>query len=433
MDLGRLGRWGLARLARVHGGAGVSQGFGARWGPMPIAIDLGTTSLRLLQIDRGDPPSLVAAAAIDTPDELLRHSADRLAFQLESLPRLVREGGFRGRRAVCAIPAAHTHCKHIQVARGEAEALPAVVRSALAEQLGCPESALVFRHLVVEPTGRSGKIEAIGMAVARELVERLMQGIRAARLQPVGLYSEFEACLRAFDSITRRRSDARMTTLYVDLGGATTKLVIAHGRTAAFVRRIDWGSQHLVAAGAAHRELAAVGSGTRAATGSVRRDARGAEGTTSAATSAPGGRVGTQHEGAGGSAASARDGNGDRRHGAPPPGLTPAVEQADLGDAPEALPPSLEILVDELAMCLRYHESVFPDRPIDRAIFLGGGARQVGVCQHIARALRLPAQLADPFARLHRTGREPTLGVDVTTPQPGWTLTFGLCLSPTDL
>jgi Tfp pilus assembly PilM family ATPase len=126
----------------------------------------------------------------------------------------------------------------------------------------------------------------------------------------------------------------------------------------------------------------------------------------------------------------------DRRHGAVPKGLTP-----DLTSRPrmEFEPPKadltepLEILTDEIAMCLRYHEGVFPGRRVDRAIFFGGEARHLGLCQHIARTLRLPAQVADPMAGVARSGQESTPGVDFRNTQPGWAMTMGLCLCQTDL
>ena len=84
-------------------------------------------------------------------------------------------------------------------------------------------------------------------------------------------------------------------------------------------------------------------------------------------------------------------------------------------------------------MRLRYHDSQFPGKRVDRAMFVGGEARHRGLCQAVARALRLPAQMADPLARIARTGAEPALGVDLKQPQPGWAVALGLCLSPTDL
>jgi Tfp pilus assembly PilM family ATPase len=93
----------------------------------------------------------------------------------------------------------------------------------------------------------------------------------------------------------------------------------------------------------------------------------------------------------------------------------------------------LDALTDELLMCRRYHQSLFPGRPIDRLIFLGGEASQIGFCQHIARVLRLPAQLGDPMARLKRDAALSTPGVSLDRAQPGWAVAFGLCSSPTDL
>jgi Tfp pilus assembly PilM family ATPase len=93
----------------------------------------------------------------------------------------------------------------------------------------------------------------------------------------------------------------------------------------------------------------------------------------------------------------------------------------------------LDTVADELSMCLRYHQGLFPERSIDRAIFLGGEARQAWMCQHIVKKLRLPAQLGDPIARMNREGTPPTPGLKLDQPQPGWAVTCGLCTAPTDL
>jgi Tfp pilus assembly PilM family ATPase len=85
----------------------------------------------------------------------------------------------------------------------------------------------------------------------------------------------------------------------------------------------------------------------------------------------------------------------------------------------------VDAIADELSMCLRYHRSLFGGRSIDRTIFLGGEARQIGVCQHIAQALRVPAQLGDPIARIeNQSGKEP---------RAEWAVACGLCVAPTDL
>ena len=93
----------------------------------------------------------------------------------------------------------------------------------------------------------------------------------------------------------------------------------------------------------------------------------------------------------------------------------------------------LETVGDELSMCLRYHRVLFPDRPIDRIIFLGGEARQTWLCQHLIRTLRLPAQLGDPLARLDCDSAAKVTNLSLDDPQPGWAVACGLCIAPTDL
>jgi Tfp pilus assembly PilM family ATPase len=93
----------------------------------------------------------------------------------------------------------------------------------------------------------------------------------------------------------------------------------------------------------------------------------------------------------------------------------------------------LRALTDEIALCVRYYEQLFPSRRIDRLIFVGGESRHTGLCQHIARQFKFPAHAGDPLARLARTGSEPSAGVDLAQPQPGWAVPLGLLMSPTDL
>ena len=84
-------------------------------------------------------------------------------------------------------------------------------------------------------------------------------------------------------------------------------------------------------------------------------------------------------------------------------------------------------------MCVRYHHSLFPQQDIDRIIFLGGEARNITLCQHVARELHLPAQLGDPLTRLEHKRSLRTPGLTLGQPQPGWAVACGLCTSPTDL
>jgi type IV pilus assembly protein PilM len=399
----------------------------------PIAIDFGVGALKVLQIASGEPHTLVAAASVPTPDGLLTDVPKRLAFQLEALPRLISGVGFKGKRAVCAIPAAQSFCKHMQFQPEGSVTVGALVKSAVPAQLGCDASSLVFRHIEVGPVGRGKGTEVICLAAHRDLVDRFMRGLKEAKLEPVGMHMEYTAALRAFDSITRRVEDNSLTSLYLDVGAGMTKVMIAHGRDLVFCRSIDLGGRRLDAVVAKQLKLEL--SEARAHRLQMNELVRKAAPVTAGAAAE------NSSSGLALLAAGMRAGGGtqvaeDRRQGQLPPGLTSELtRRSRMPMAPVAadLTEPLEILTDEISMCLRYYESIFPDRRVDRAIFFGGEARHLGLCQHIARTLKLPAQVADPMAGIARTGSEPTPGVDFRHPQPGWAMTLGLCLSPTDL
>lgn len=431
LKAGLLGQTRSGLLNQAKAGL-MSQASALNPGSPPIAIDFGVSALKVLQVGAGEPPALVAAACLDTPDHLMQDHQARLAMQMEALPKLVRQGGFKGKRAVCAIPTPMAFCKHIQVQRAEGVAVAALAQAALAGQLGCDPSALVLRHFEVGPA-TGGRQEVICLATSRDLVGRLMHAIRAAKLEPVGIHSEFIATLRAFDYITKRTEDQRLATLFLDLGMTSTKAMIAHGRELVFARVIEVGGgsfdrcvadQRGIAAAEARRERLGMAA---LAPSEIARPESG--------TLDPALRV-AGHVSLTGEARGRSNVALERRSGEATPTMTADLRKEEpAAVAPEGvnLSEPLEILTDEIAHCLRYHDSLFAGKKIDRAVFVGGESRQRGLCQHIAKVLRLPAQIADPMARVARTGVEPTAGIDLREPQPGWAVALGLCLSPTDL
>ncbi len=399
-------------------------------GLSPIAIDFGVAGLKILQVQGSDPPALVAAAYLPTPEALIDDDNKRLDFQTQHLAKLIREGGFKGKRAVCAIPAFQTFCKNLQFPKTDGVSTKTMVDAAIPTQFNRDPSQLVYRTIDVSMAG-TGKCEVIVVAAMRDLVDRLMRAIAAAKLQPVGMHSEFAAVLRAFDYVSRREGDISQTTLYLDVGCAATKIMIAHGKEMSFARVVNVGGKHLDDLAAdqlacmreqARRLRLALSADVPAEPVSVTM-ARGEP------SASPAAGIPAANAPAAGTPA-------ERRGPAMPPGFTPEVrQQAPVPVAPEEadLSELLETLTDEVQMCVRYHASQFPSRKVDRVLFVGGEARHRGLCQHIAKAMRLPAQAADPMARVARSGKEPASGIDLKQPQPGWAVALGLCLSPTDL
>ena len=57
-----------------------------------------------------------------------------------------------------------------------------------------------------------------------------------------------------------------------------------------------------------------------------------------------------------------------------------------------------DLLLDELQGCMRHHNSLFPERVIDRIVFSGSGALHTERCASVATKLGLSGFIADPSA-----------------------------------
>jgi Tfp pilus assembly PilM family ATPase len=120
---------------------------------------------------------------------------------------------------------------------------------------------------------------------------------------------------------------------------------------------------------------------------------------------------------------------------ATPPAAAPGIDPV-LGkqakQVEEACKDSLNRLVEELELCRRYYETTFQDKPVQRLMFLGGEARQKALCQHIARAMGLAAQVGDPLPRLKREndGEDGIECLDRKSQHPSWAVAIGLSIGP---
>ena len=381
----------------------------------PVGVDFGADSVKLLQVSDADPPELLAAASESIPEEVRDDLNLRLDYFTEALRRLVREGQFKGRRAVLSIPAAHTFVQHVRLAKSDSAQLDDQIAAELQKQLGVDAACLVARHLPVGEvfTNGAARHESICLVAARQIVMQHVQAARRAGLNVVGMYCEPLAVMEAFAHRFRRAGDEDRVTLFLDVGHRTTKAMIAHGKSLVFAKIIEVAGDQLA------RAAAAVGQSADAAAGQESGAGEAADGLTAAGAIEPC----PVDPATAPTVAVAGTEVADRR-GAEPTLELPAGAAA--GEETEML----DSLVDELQMCIGYHASVFNQKPVQSAIFLGGEARRTERCAAIAQALRLPAQVGDPLARLARHADcKPPVGVDLRTPQPGWVVPLGLCLS----
>ena len=350
----------------------------------PLAVDFGVSSLRVLKVSDGNPASIESAAQLITPDDLLDNPSKRILFQFDALPKIIKSGKLTGLRAACVIPTLQMSCKHLQVAPIPGVSINDLAVAQMSNRLGCDPGALLVRSIEVGQSKQSNKQEVICFGASKSFVGRMMDSIKRAKLEPVGIHNTFET----LKQIAPPDSEKTGASLLIDLGSACTVVMIMHKGQIVFARTIEFGSTSFDKA--ICRQFRCTLMEARALRERIQE-------------------IAPVPVGAGQN-----------------PDPHPSTDDTDISEP-------LEILIDEIMMCLRYHRASLPDVQIERAYFVGGMAAHSAISAHLARVLNLETQVIDPMSTLGRAGKVPVSGVDLSHSQPGWATTVGCALCPTDL
>jgi type IV pilus assembly protein PilM len=381
----------------------------------PIAVDIGTDSIKLLQVEpREGAMRLCAAATIEMPEAIRSAPAQREAFCADAIRDAIATKGFKGRQAVTCLPANQMAVQHLRMAKMSAEELQKALPFEAQGKLPFDAARAVLKHALSGEVyqNQETRQEVILMAAPRECVDRHLSILSKAKLDVVGIHVEPHALIECFGYLFRRKTDMDMSTMFVDIGAGSTHVVIAHGKQMVFAKHVQIGGDILnrKAADATNTSLLEA------------RELRVRMSQDAAHARLPAGVVAIETSGN-----AAHDGLTDNGHR---DSRARKIDEAVFERIVEALEEPVEVLVTELLLCVRYYESIFPGRQIDRVIFVGGESRHVSICQTIAQRLGLPATLGDPLARLLRD-EQSRCGIDARQPQPGWAVAVGLAIGVT--
>lgn len=401
--------------------------------PGPIGVDLGTDTLRLAQcLHDGREWHLTAAACTDIPSGVRQSSETLTEFLIQGIRDLLTCAPFRGRDAVLCIPSRELTIQHIRMPKLDEQETRKALPWELKDKLPMDPSAAVLRHLIAGEVqvNNESKNEVVVMATPKTTVSHLLQLASRAKLNVIGMNVEPRAVVDCFAHVYRRRSDQQVTTCYVDIGAESTRVTIAHGTRILFARTIGIGGDHF-----SNRVAEQTGMDFEQA--KLLRIKLASE-----PLVRPQPIVVPSEEPPSVDQAPSENHSfallglaprEDRRHQVEPVQIIPAVLSQDQVEQQRQVDLACQDLIhrlcEELNLCRRYCESTFVQYPVDRIIFLGGEARQRGLCQQIAQNLGLAAQLGDPLVRMGKTTEVgPESGIDPRQPQPAWAVALGLTM-----
>ena len=326
--------------------------------------------MKLLQLS-GDYSTVQEAARWDLPADEDGKPAERDAHVIEAIRR-AREGRkFRGRDAVFCLGADDLFVQNIRVPTATGAELDKLVQSEAAGRLPFKSEEAEIRYIEAADVrqGDTFRREVILLACHKPALERILAVAAATSLRPVAIDVEPAALLRCYARQFRRDDDQQRRMMFVNLGAARTKVVIARGNDAMFVKYIDAGGRHLDEAVARSLEMPLD------------------------------------------DAAALRRHNGDRRADQRDPDIARSIA--------EAVRPVLDRLANELSLCLRYFSVTFRGQRVAQAV-LGGGEASEAVAEWLAARLDVPCELGNPLRSFEKSA--------LSGPQTQWDVAAGLAL-----
>ena len=320
----------------------------------PIAMDIGTDSIKLLQMQRmGNVVSVRACARWRFPQDALSDPPQRRRLAVQAVRDMLKNGSFRGRRVVTALPSSSLNIKNVRLPRMSDEELREAVTFEAKERFGFEVTADKLSYLNAGEVrqGAETRDEIIMLAAPPDALDEHLDMLDEMGLNPQHIDAEPIALFRSFERFLRRREDEPAVSVLVEVGRGGTRVVVARGRQIVFVKSIDIGGQSFTQALAKHLNLSY-------------RDAAEL-------------RIRTMPQ-----------------DGAPEPGQSAAALNLTVRDA---MRPQVEDLAREVGLCLRYCSVTFRGLRPNCVTLTGGEAYDPALQSLLSEQLNAKCVLGQPL------------------------------------
>lgn len=350
----------------------------------PIGVDVGASSVKLLQLRHGRAGTHVLAAARvafeeplpDSPEERRRIIGDAVRSALTMAP-------FHGRTCVSSMLASDLLIRAARLPRLSDEELTKAAHWEAADRFAVELNDIqvdwVRAGEIVQ--GDDSRDEVILIAARREVVNSHLDALIDCRLLPLAVEIPPAANIRILNRMLRRDVDRSVVRMIIDVGATETSVVITRGQEIAFLKPISIGGREMTASVAKALDL------DPAAAAQLRFQRMTANDTGSRAE------------------------------------IDDRVDRAVF----EAVRPQMHDIAQETALCLRYYSVTFRGVRPELVLVVGGDGAEPGLCQVLEETLNISTELGKPLDGIDVSSV--TLGVDRRRSSwPEWSVAAGLSL-----
>ncbi|MCG3137899.1 MAG: hypothetical protein HJJLKODD_01754 [Phycisphaerae bacterium] len=320
----------------------------------PIAIDLGSSAIKMLQLEQaGDQWRVLAAAKFEYPP-MTRRTEERAPLTLSALQTMLKRYGFRGRQAVTLVPNQYIQYKSFRLPVMPDDELEQVIRFEAEERFAYQNGEGEFQYLRAGEVrqGQDVRQEIIVMGCPQEVLRQQMELLEQLRLVCMGIDVSPCALARCF-SYSPDGVEHDNAQVIADLGQHCSTITMVRDGQVIFAKTIAIGGNTLDEYTAKHLNL----SLSEAA--QVRR------------------QILQTH--------------------AHPQQSARSLDSEVLDAASEATKPALEQLAKEIGLCLRYYAVTFRGVRPEMIICCGGESYSPTVLETITEITGVATQAGRPL------------------------------------
>lgn len=353
----------------------------------PVGLDIGASSVRMLQLgDHDGEPFVQAAACFELPP------AASPEERAELLPGLIRDalGGhaFYGRDVVAGLGSTEFQVKNLRLPTMPPEEMETALEFEVQDRFELGPEGGQFRYMPAGEVrhGNEMKEEVIVLATKNDVIQARLGLLQKAGLRPTAIDVSPCAVARSFVRFLRRSEDANAVNVFLEVGRRGTAVIMLRGTDISFLKVIESGGAEMNAAVAKVLNLS---------------EPQAAEL-----------RVQIMRESAASRVVTA----------------SPVSEEIKSRVA-DAVRPIAERITRDLQLCLRYFAVTFRGQRPDGITLVGGEAHEPALKRAVAQLVDAPCTIGDPLRGVHRA--ELAAGSEARTLQPAWTVAMGLALRGT--
>lgn len=214
----------------------------------PIALDIGSNSIKMLQFTRSRGNIRLAAAdKVQCKFDIAEDPKKSKEFIVESIKEMLRRGAFTGIKVVSCIPNDSIKIKSLRLDPGDSEKVEGRLQEELAERFNIDSTKDEIRYITAGKVyhGSEIKNEVIFFATDRKTIENHISIIEESGLVPEAIDPVPCAILRSFQRSMRRQADQDVIRSFIDVGNLYTTVIIGSCSQIYFIKQIPSGGKLL--------------------------------------------------------------------------------------------------------------------------------------------------------------------------------------------